>query len=245
MPPRTGSHISEGIPDTNTDLPCHSLCLRGLPFPSEAAPNKSVVLPCDRFHIFEDRSPNNFLRPTIIFYAMCFSESYSSGYPSLDQLHIFTFYLEYNGQIETQHVPWDLIICFWHTLARFFCSAAQFWSRMQEEARVGWSLTSIPAERLRRPTPLCSMLGKTIFLKVNFHREALSTTQRKCPIQFTSLFPGSLTLEFTALKSWRLNQTFLLLNSNYSGYYWFKVQHIMIAILISMLVSFIVLCLYW
>lgn len=125
-----------------------------------------------------------------------------------------------------------------HTLTRVFCSAAQFWSRMQEEARVGWGLTSIPAERLRMLTPLCSMLGKTIFLNLDFHREALSTTQRKCPIQFPSLFPGSLTLEFTALKSWILSQTFLLLNSNYSGYYWFKVQHIMIAILISMLVFF-------
>ena len=130
-----------------------------------------------------------------------------------------------------------------HLLGLFCCcSAAQFWSRMQEEARVGWSLTSIPADPLCRPTPLCSMLGKTIFLKVDFHREALRTAQRKCPIQFPSLFPKSLTLKFTAFKSWSLNQTFLLLNSNYSGLYWFKVQCIMIATLIPMLISFLVLC---
>lgn len=94
--------------------------------------------------------------------------------------------------------------------------------------------------------PSVPCLEKQFFFKVDFHREALSTTQRKYPIQFPSLFPESLTLEFTALKSWSLNQTFLLLNSNYSGYFWFKVQCIMIAILISMLISFIVLCFdYW
>lgn len=102
------------------------------------------------------------------------------------------------------------------------------------------SLASL-LNHLIRPTPLCSLLGKTIFFSSRLSL-ALKPRLDKLPNPIPFFVPWiSLTFELMALKSWSLNQTFLLLNSNYSGYYWFKIRCIMIAVLILMVISFIVL----